>query len=99
MTAGAHYCLLDITYAAVHVRCCIAFSTGAIQMQVTLRRFYRPEDISRDVAYNAEFTDLYESQETLAVALDDVVSKCSVLPPGQPITGASACLLYCASCT
>jgi hypothetical protein len=57
-------------------------------MQVTLRRFYRPEDISRDIAYAAEYTDVYESKETLAVPLDDVVSKCSVLPPGQPITGA-----------
>lgn len=58
-------------------------------MQVTLRRFYRPEDISRDIAYSAEYTDVYESKETLAVPLDDVVSKCSVLPPGQPITGAN----------
>lgn len=57
--------------------------------QVTLRRFYRPEDISRDAAYGAAFTDVYESEETLAVPLDTVVSKCSVLPPGETITGAA----------
>lgn len=62
-------------------------------MQVTLRRFYRPEDISRDIAYSAEYTDVYESKETLAVPLDDVVSKCSVLPPGQPITGANTSIV------
>lgn len=55
--------------------------------QVTLRRFYRPEDISRDAAYRAAFTDVYKSEETLAVPLDTVVSKCSVLPPGETITG------------
>lgn len=56
--------------------------------QVTVRRFYRPEDISRDAAYTAAFTDVYESGEQLAVPLDSVVAKCRVLPPGEALTGA-----------
>lgn len=73
------------------LRCKPCFYQPALcKLQVMLRRFYRPEDISRDSAYTAEFTDVYESEETLAVPLDDVVSKCSVLAPGQPITGEPA---------
>ena len=53
-----------------------------------VRRYYRPEDISRDAAYSSEFTDVYESSETTAVPLDAVVAKCQVLPPGAPLTGA-----------
>lgn len=55
--------------------------------QLTVQRFYRPEDVSRKVAYTAPFTDVYESEEHVIVDLDHVVAPCHVLAPGKALPG------------
>ena len=56
--------------------------------KVTVQRFYRPEDVSREHAYKAEFWELYASDETAALDTDDVFGKCAVVREGAP-TGAA----------
>lgn len=60
---------------------------AASDSQLTVLRYYRPEDVSRDAAYTAAFTDVYQSDDSQVVDLDDVVGRCHVLPPGAPLTG------------
>lgn len=57
-----------------------------------LRRLWRPEDISRDAAYKASFSEVYSSEEQQLVELDAIVGKCSVLPAGSPLPGAHRAL-------
>lgn len=47
--------------------------------KVVVQRFYRPDDISQEQAYKADFWDVYASDETVEVEIGDIVSKCSVL--------------------
>ena len=49
-------------------------------------RFYRPEDISQDNAYKADFWDVYASNEQLTVDVADIIGKCSVTTPAAPGT-------------
>ncbi|DBB09374.1 TPA: hypothetical protein ACH3X3_007949 [Trebouxia sp. C0006] len=51
---------------------------GQVPAKVTLKRFYRPEDISIDTAYRANLYELYASDETQSVEVDSFVGKCSV---------------------
>jgi DNA (cytosine-5)-methyltransferase 1 len=52
---------------------------------LTVRRFYRPEDISQEQAYKAaSFYEVYASEEELSVSVDDVVGRCRVVPKGYP---------------
>lgn len=55
--------------------------------QLTVQRFYRPEDVSRKAAYSSPFTDVYQSEEHVVVDLDDVVAPCHVLAPGEALPG------------
>ena len=44
-------------------------------------RFYRPDDISQEEAYRADYWDVYASSEKLMVSVSDIVSKCCVSLP------------------
>eukprot|EP00887_Chlorella_sp_A99_P005231 scaffold1.g5231.t1 len=52
---------------------------------LTLRRYYRPEDIDRDKAYEApSFYSVYASEEEVTVDVSDVVGPVRVVPQGYP---------------
>ena len=51
---------------------------GQIPTKVTLKRFYRPEDISIDAAYKAELYEVYSSNDKQCVDVDSLVGRCSV---------------------
>lgn len=52
---------------------------------LTVRRYYRPEDISLQQAYKAgSYYEVYASEEELTVSVDDVVGRCRVVPKGYP---------------
>ena len=58
---------------------------GQVPAKVTLKRFYRPEDISIDTAYRANLYEVYASDETQSVEVDSFVGKCSVdVEAGEP---------------
>ena len=58
---------------------------GQVPAKVTLKRFYRPEDISIDTAYKANLYEVYASDETQSVEVDSFVGKCSVgVEAGEP---------------
>ena len=57
---------------------------GGAPSKVEVRRFYRPEDISQQQAYEADFWDVYASEEKLQVDVSGIVSKCSVSLEEQP---------------
>ncbi len=58
---------------------------GQVPAKVTLKRFYRPEDISIDTAYRANLYEVYASNETESAEVDSFVGKCSVgLEAGEP---------------
>lgn len=59
-------------------------SKDAAPSKVQVMRFYRPEDISQDQAYKADFWDVYASKEELAVDVDSIVSKCKVATANRP---------------
>ena len=46
--------------------------------KVEVLRFYRPDDISQEQAYQADYWDVYASTEKLTVSVSDIVDKCSV---------------------
>ncbi len=46
--------------------------------KVEVLRFYRPDDISQEQAYRADYWDVYASTEKLTVSVSDIVDKCSV---------------------
>lgn len=52
--------------------------------KLTVRRFYRPEDVGRDHAYQADFWELFASEESATLEVDDVFGKCAVVPTGAP---------------
>ncbi|KAL3133378.1 hypothetical protein ABBQ38_007248 [Trebouxia sp. C0009 RCD-2024] len=53
--------------------------------KITLKRFYRPEDISIDAAYQAELYEVYSSDEKQSVGVDSLMGSCFVgLQPGAP---------------
>jgi len=45
---------------------------------VKVQRFYRPEDISKDLGYRAGFWDIYASSEQEELDVDTVQYKCQV---------------------
>ena len=47
-------------------------------------RFYRPEDISQQQAYKADFWDVYASEEKVQVDVSSIVRKCTVSLEEQP---------------
>ena len=49
-----------------------------------VQRFYRPEDISKDLGYRSGFWDLYASTEQEEVDVDDIQDKCQVQRSGSP---------------
>lgn len=49
-----------------------------------MRRFYRPEDISQQQAYEADFWDVYASEEKVQVDVSSIVRKCTVSLEEQP---------------
>jgi len=53
----------------------------------TLRRMWRPEDISKDAAYRASFSEVYASEEQQSVDLEAIVGKCRVMPAGTSLPG------------
>jgi hypothetical protein len=55
--------------------------------KLTVARFYRPEDVSREHAYQAGFWELFASEEAATLDADEVFGKCAVVPAGAP-TGA-----------
>lgn len=72
---------------------------AAPPLAVQVRRFYRPEDVSQDIAYRAGWWDLYAPQglaeeaagkASWGVAVDQVYGKCAVVigaanrPEGEP---------------
>ena len=50
---------------------------------VKIRRFYRPEDVSRDHAYSTEWWEVYAGPDTEHSLndFDKILKKCSVHPP------------------
>ena len=46
--------------------------------QVEVLRFYRPEDISQEQAYKADYWDVYASSERVLIEADCIVSSCCV---------------------
>lgn len=58
---------------------------GQVPSKVTLKRFYRPEDISIDAAYKAELYEVYSCDEKRCVDVDSLVGRCLVgLEAGMP---------------
>ncbi|GIL65377.1 hypothetical protein Vafri_19006 [Volvox africanus] len=66
-----------------------AAAAGAIPSTIQVRRSYRPEDISRDVAYRSDWWDLYAptiaptSPSSLSLSVSEVYGKCAVVIAGQ----------------
>jgi len=52
--------------------------------KLTVARFYRPEDVSREQAYQAGFWELFASEEAATLDADEVFGKCAVVPAGAP---------------
>ena len=50
-----------------------------VPTRVTLQRFYRPEDISRDKAYRAGFREVYSSVQEETLDVDDLIGRCTVV--------------------
>ena len=51
---------------------------GKAPTRVTLQRYYRPEDISRDQAYRAGFREVYSSAQEEILDVDDLIGRCTV---------------------
>ncbi|KAM0975127.1 hypothetical protein ACFX13_018490 [Malus domestica] len=51
---------------------------GPESTQVKVRRFFRPEDISVEKAYCSDIREVYYSEETHLVTVDDIEGKCEV---------------------
>lgn len=47
-------------------------------VQLSVRRFFRPDDVGPDKAYSADVREVYYSEEMAEVRLDAVVGKCEV---------------------
>lgn len=70
------------------------FGQGQVPSGVVVKRFWRPEDISADKAYAADWWEVYASDEEKSISLDDVLSKCSVVGAG-PASGPPIILEPC----
>lgn len=57
---------------------------GQVPSGVVVKRFWRPEDISAEKAYTADWWEVYASDEERSLHLDDVLSKCRVVAAGHP---------------
>ena len=65
-----------------HIKC---YLQGQMPTKLTLKQFYRPEDISIELAYQAELYEVYASEETKSVDVESLVAKCFVAPePAVP---------------
>lgn len=63
---------------------------------ITVQRFWRPEDISEDVAYRAvSYYDVYAGEEELAVDIDDVVGPVSVIKSIDGVTQGNISTFVC----
>ena len=51
---------------------------------VKVQRFYRPEDISKDLGYRSGFWDIYASPEQEEVDVGDIQHMCQVQRSGSP---------------
>ena len=51
---------------------------------VKVQRFYRPEDISKDLGYRSGFWDIYASSEQEEVDVGDIQYMCRVQRSGSP---------------
>ena len=51
---------------------------------VKVQRFYRPEDISKDLGYRSGFWDIYASTEQEEVDVSDIQHMCQVQRSGSP---------------
>ncbi len=51
--------------------------------EITVRRFFRPEDISPDTAYRSSYFDVLASSETVDIDVDLVIRPCKVVPEGE----------------
>ena len=61
-------------------------SSSSKLTSITLQRFWRPEDISEEAAYQAQsYYDLFAGDEELTVAVDAVVGPVSVKPKGSAV--------------
>ncbi|GLI71179.1 hypothetical protein VaNZ11_016282 [Volvox africanus] len=66
-----------------------AAAAVAVPSTIQVRRFYRPEDISRDVAYRSDWWDLYAPTTaptpppSLTLSVNEVYGKCAVVIAGQ----------------
>ena len=54
-----------------------------VDQRVEVRRFYRPEDISKEHAYGADFREVYASDELVLLDMDQIVGPCTVVPAGS----------------
>ncbi|XP_057806538.1 DNA (cytosine-5)-methyltransferase 1B-like [Salvia miltiorrhiza] len=50
----------------------------ANSVQVKVRRFFRPEDISSEKAYSSDIREVYYSEETHTIPLDVIEGKCEI---------------------
>lgn len=52
---------------------------GKAPSKVSLKRFFRPEDISAEHAYQAGLNEIFSSDEKHDAAVDDIECQCSVM--------------------
>ena len=52
---------------------------GKAPSKLSLKRFYRPEDISIEHAYQAGLNEVFSSEEKQDVDLDDLEGQCSAV--------------------
>ena len=60
---------------------------GKAPTRVTLQRYYRPEDISRDQAYRASFREVYSSAQEETLDVDDLIGRCTVVAAASTCGG------------
>lgn len=66
----------------------VLLAQGKVPTKLALKRYYRPEDISVQYAYEAGLNEVFKSDETLDVEIDDLEGQCSVIQ-GEHATGMS----------
>lgn len=74
----------------------VADSQGKAPNKLALKRYYRPEDISVQHAYEAALNEIFSSDETLDVEVDNLERQCSVVH-GEMATGTCFCCLLLTS--
>eukprot|EP00878_Enallax_costatus_P028542 GHUV01030833.1.p2 GENE.GHUV01030833.1~~GHUV01030833.1.p2 ORF type:complete len:136 (+),score=30.76 GHUV01030833.1:516-923(+) len=86
---------------------CDAMQQDAKPGKIMIQRFYRPEDISKDLAYKSEFWDVYASPEPPSsgrcewvqwVDVDMVVRKCAARAVGGKVPEGEAQEIWAEYC-